>query len=69
MGKLFEEYTESGFVVGEEDNAESQNIEMAIAQNENEDTSCALEEEEDEDDGDEGNEEVGAKPKAEITMV
>jgi len=67
MGKLFEEYTGSGFVVGEEDNPESQNIEMAIAQNETEDTSCALEE--DDGDEDEGNEEVEAKPKAEITMV
>jgi len=68
MGKLFDEYTESGYVVGEEDNPESQNIQMAIVQNETADTSCALEE-------DGGNDEVDQvvekKPttKAEITMV
>jgi len=65
MGKLFEEYTESGYVVGEEGNPESQNIQMAIAQNKNEGTSCALE------DYEEGNEEKEEEPKAkaEITMV
>ena len=65
MGKLFEEYTESGYVVGEEENPESKNIQMAIVQNENEDTSCALEGEEEEDD------EIGedGKPKAKIAMV
>ena len=70
MGKLFEEYTESGYVVGEEDNPESQNIEMAIAQNENEDTSCALEGEDD-GDGEETTEGEEEKPKAkaQIEMV
>lgn len=63
MGKLFEEYTQSGYVVGEEDNPESKNIQMAISQNENEDTSCALEGEEEEDDGED------KKPKAKIAMV
>mmetsp|Transcript_4744 Transcript_4744/g.11333 ORF Transcript_4744/g.11333 Transcript_4744/m.11333 type:complete len:657 (+) Transcript_4744:109-2079(+) len=67
MGKLFEEYTESGYVVGEEDNPESKNIQMAITQNENEDTSCALEGE----DGDESEEKTEEKPKekAQIAMV
>merc|ERR1712174_74377 len=62
MGKLFDEYTESGYVVGEEDNPESKNIQMAIVQNENEDTSCALEDDDDD-------KEVETKPKAEVTMV
>uniref|UniRef100_A0A6V0BS57 ADP,ATP carrier protein n=1 Tax=Pseudo-nitzschia australis TaxID=44445 RepID=A0A6V0BS57_9STRA len=64
MGKMFEQYTESGYVVGEEVNPESTNIQMAMAQNEREDTSCALDgEEEDEDE-----EETPIK-KAEIAMV
>mmetsp|Transcript_6434 Transcript_6434/g.13286 ORF Transcript_6434/g.13286 Transcript_6434/m.13286 type:complete len:657 (-) Transcript_6434:82-2052(-) len=67
MGKLFEEYTESGYVVGEEDNPESKNIQMAITQNENEDTSCALEGE-DEDESEEKTEEK-PKEKAQIAMV
>jgi AAA family ATP:ADP antiporter len=70
MGKLFEQYTESGYIVGEEDNPETQNIQMAIGQNENEDTSCALEEEDDDDEED-GDEEVELKTKAtaQVTMV
>ncbi len=67
MGKLFEEYTESGYVVGEEDNPESKNIQMAIAQNKNEDTSCALEGEEEDDN--EKKAEEKPKEKAQITMV
>lgn len=69
MGKLFDEYTESGYVVGEEDNPESQNIQMAIAQNENEDTSCALEPDDDDDDEEEMVVEKEPTPKAEIAMV
>lgn len=42
MGKSFDEYTESGYIVGGENNPESQNILMAISQNDNDDTSCAL---------------------------
>lgn len=70
MGKLFDDYTDSGYVVGEEDNPESKNIQMAIAQNEREDTSCALEEDDDNDD-DEVNQEVKSKTakKADIAMV
>jgi AAA family ATP:ADP antiporter len=53
MGKLFDEYTESGYIVGEDNNPESRNIEMAINQNEIEDTSCAInEDEEEEEEGD-----------------
>jgi AAA family ATP:ADP antiporter len=47
MGKLFDEYTESGYIVGQEDNPESRNLEMAISQQEIEDTSCALDEDDD----------------------
>ena len=67
MGKLFDEYTESGFVVGEEENPESKNIQMAIAQNEATDTSCALEEDGSDDEADK----MVGKPakKADITMV
>ena len=56
MGKLFDEYTESGYIVGEDNNPESKNIEMAISQNEMEDTSCALNEDEDNDDEEEDEE-------------
>jgi hypothetical protein len=50
---LFDEYTESGYIVGEDNNPESRNIEMAINQNEIEDTSCAInEDEEEEEEGD-----------------
>uniref|UniRef100_A0A6U3R993 ADP,ATP carrier protein n=1 Tax=Ditylum brightwellii TaxID=49249 RepID=A0A6U3R993_9STRA len=49
MGKKFEEYTESGFIVGAEENdnsdgkdGEGNQIEMAISQNDENDTSCAI---------------------------
>jgi ATP:ADP antiporter, AAA family len=49
MGKKFDEYTASGYVVGgEKDEAEVTNIEMAMNQNEGEDTSCAIYEDDDE---------------------
>mmetsp|Transcript_19846 Transcript_19846/g.56117 ORF Transcript_19846/g.56117 Transcript_19846/m.56117 type:complete len:649 (+) Transcript_19846:184-2130(+) len=52
MGKLFDEYTESGYIVGDDDNRESKNIEMAIGQNDaNADsTSCGLDDDDDDDD-------------------
>ena len=63
MGKKFEEYSESGYIVGEDNDPESDNIQMAINQNEIDDTSCALnadeDEESEEDDGDD-EEEGGA---------
>eukprot|EP00980_Cylindrotheca_fusiformis_P019007 scaffold6374_cov121-Cylindrotheca_fusiformis.AAC.8 len=52
MGKLFDEYTESGYIVGEDQNPETQNVEMAANQNEIDDTSCAINEDEEDDDGD-----------------
>ena len=62
MGKKFEEYTESGYIVGEEDDPESDNIQMAIQQNDSDDTSCAIPQDEDEDEDDpegaEGDEEA-----------
>lgn len=45
MGRKFDEYTESGYVVGQdpsEESEEAKNIEMACNQNEDEDTSCAI---------------------------
>jgi AAA family ATP:ADP antiporter len=56
MGKKFEEYTESGYIVGEDNNPESKNIEMASAQNEKDDTSCAIYDDDEIDDEEEGQE-------------
>lgn len=69
MGNLFDEYTESEYVVGEENNPESKNIEMAIAQNETEDTSCALAADHDDGHEGEGKVEENSTPKAEVAMV
>lgn len=62
MGKKFDEYTESGYIVGEDNDPENENIQMAIKQNEIDDTSCALNEDEDEEEGDNDNvdDEAGA---------
>jgi ATP:ADP antiporter, AAA family len=65
MGKKFDEYTESGYIVGEESNPESKNIRMAIVQNDSDDTSCAILEDEDGDEADE----TAPKKKAEVTLV
>lgn len=59
MGKKFEEYTESGYIVGEDNDPNDENIQMAINQNENEDTSCALQDEDEDDDDDENDQEQG----------
>lgn len=59
MGKTFEEYTESGYIVGEDSNPESKNLEMAISQNENDDTSCAIHEDDEVGEEEEGQEEGG----------
>ena len=66
MGKSFEDYTESGYIVGEDNNPESQNIQMAISQNDKDDTSCALV-----DDDDVASEDVEekSKGKAQIALV
>jgi AAA family ATP:ADP antiporter len=66
MGKKFDEYTESGYIVGEENNPESKNIQMAIEQNDSDDTSCAIMDDDNEDD------KKGSEPtrkKAEIALV
>jgi ATP:ADP antiporter, AAA family len=65
MGKKFDEYTESGYIVGEENNPESKNIQMAIEQNDSDDTSCAIMDDEEDD------EKAFAAPKkqAEIASV
>jgi len=54
MGKKFDEYTASGYIVGEENSPDDTdaNIQMAMSQNETEDTSCALKDEDDDDDDD-----------------
>jgi ATP:ADP antiporter, AAA family len=54
MGRKFEEYTESGYIVGEdnETSPEHDNIQMASSQNDLEDTSCALKDDDDDDDDD-----------------
>jgi len=54
MGKKFDEYTESGHIVGADDEEEEKDendksIEMACAQNDIEDTSCAIDDDEKED--------------------
>lgn len=71
MGKKFEEYTKSGYIVGDEDanNEANKNIQMAIEQNKSDDTSCAIPD--DDEDEDENNENSESKPtkKAEIAMV
>ena len=60
MGKKFDEYTESGYIVGGDNNVqthealEQENIQMATLQNEDKDTSCAIY-----DDGEVGAEEEG----------
>jgi AAA family ATP:ADP antiporter len=84
MGKKFEEYTESGHIVGEEDSellpSEEQNVEMASSQNEAEDTSCAIDEDtelgpEEEGQGAEGSESDGGddddddQDKPQVAMV
>ena len=71
MGKLFEEYMESGYIVGDDDNGiDAENIQLAESQNdgENGDTSCALYDDEDDVVGaEEEGQENGTK--AEISKV
>jgi ATP:ADP antiporter, AAA family len=75
MGKKFDEYTESGYIVGEDNSEENENLELANGQNLGEETSCALDSDDsdDEDDGDdeeeEGDEEDDPKKKAETARV
>lgn len=75
MGKLFVEYTSSGYIVGQDDDKdpaviEAINVEKASQQNDSEDTSCALPQDDDEEDDDEAKEDDEAKPpKPEVTMV
>ena len=79
MGRKFDDYMSTGYVVGEEPAAgdhiiidEDKNIEMASAQNEVEDTSCAIYEEDDanaDDDDDDSGEGGQEETKAEVQMV
>ena len=77
MGKLFDEYTESGYIVGEDDDdkdpaaVEAKNVDVASRQNESNDTSCAIpQDDEDDDDGDDAEGGTGqSTTKAQVTMV
>ena len=69
MGKLFDEYTTSGYIVGDNDdldpaNLEAKNVNQAWHQNEAEDTSCAFPQDDEEDEG-----ETDSPGKPEVTMV
>jgi ATP:ADP antiporter, AAA family len=81
MGRKFDEYTLSGYVVGaddeDEDAAEQKNVDMASKQNKLEDTSCALDDDNDDEDddalgaqeeGQDGSEHSNTSP-AKVTMV
>jgi AAA family ATP:ADP antiporter len=80
MGRKFDEYTASGYVVGgasDETINEHENLEMAMHQNQSEDTSCAIYDNDDDDDNELGPEEEGqtvdapqfAKKPPEVQMV
>jgi AAA family ATP:ADP antiporter len=71
MGKKFDEYIASGHIVGGDDESElvdGHDIQMAMVQNDEQDTSCAIVDE-DEDDDEEEEEEEEDNPKAKLTMV
>jgi ATP:ADP antiporter, AAA family len=60
MGKKFDEYTASGYIVGGTDKDgidDAENIEMAMNQNKNDETSCVIYDDDDDDDDDD--DEVG----------
>ena len=72
MGKKFDEYTTSGYIVGDNDdldpdNLEAKNVNQASQQNESDDTSCAILQDDDGEEG--GGEEVDPPKRAEVTMV
>ena len=79
MGKKFDEYVATGYIVGGDDDnelVESDDVQMAMVQNENRDTSCAIDDDEeagddDEEDSDEedDNEKQEPDPTARITQV
>mmetsp|Transcript_14452 Transcript_14452/g.20372 ORF Transcript_14452/g.20372 Transcript_14452/m.20372 type:complete len:653 (-) Transcript_14452:188-2146(-) len=61
MGKKFDEYTESGYIVGEDDdeNLDKENLEMAIKQNKSKSTSCAIVDDDGDDDYDDDDDQLG----------
>ena len=83
MGRKFDEYTASGYIVGgesDESSDDAANLEMAMKQNQSEETSCAIYDDEDDDDDEDnelGPEEEGqtvdahqfAKKPPEVQMV
>jgi ATP:ADP antiporter, AAA family len=42
MGNKFDEYTASGHIVGGDNEEDNSNLRMAMGQNDNKDTSCAI---------------------------
>lgn len=81
MGAKFDEYTSSGYIVGEEsslsssavateDEYEAKNIEMASNQNKSEDTSCAIVDDDDDNDNDDDDDHrVGRKEEGQHTTT
>jgi len=74
MGRKFDEYTESGYIVGknpDDDGEDSNNIKMACAQNEQEDTSCAIYNDAEVGEEEEGQESVSSEDgqKPQVQMV
>lgn len=83
MGQKFEEYTANGVIVGEDmegEGAADPNVQMAMVQNDDKDTSCAIFQDEevgpeeegqemDEEDEEEEEDEASARPEAQITTL
>jgi ATP:ADP antiporter, AAA family len=70
MGKTFDAYTQSGYIVGDDDEGvDDEHIQLAETQNddENEDTSCAIYEDDDEVGPEEEGQHKGSTP--DVTMV
>jgi AAA family ATP:ADP antiporter len=62
MGRKFDEYTSTGYIVGGDNDEDKSNIEMAMNQNENEDTSCAIYDDDEVGPEEEGQSENGSSP-------
>lgn len=62
MGRKFDEYTASGYIVGGESDEsvdDAENLEMAMNQNKSEETSCAIYDDDDDDDDENEDNELG----------
>ena len=83
MGKSFDEYMASGYIVGDEDDGaeivDGEDIQLAVVQNDEKDTSCAIvddeevgdegDDDEEEEEGDEEDDEDETKSEARISQV